>query len=183
MFEAVLNYLSQRSQFTKVTPLPPSVTRTQAVELLHNHAEIIQLNPLIIDFKSIPKPDEGPDDESHYTWYELTDKITYLPGYARNVTYRGAFLDTPEGVNTHVYAPAGLEIRERWYICDSSQVRSSSCSNSVASENTDETSVHGNGGLVLCEDIDMTCNVLLVAFVKKQLMASHAVLTERLLSK
>ncbi|KAG8623190.1 hypothetical protein KVT40_008166 [Elsinoe batatas] len=178
--ETVTSYLSQRSQFTKITPLPPTLSRTAAVDLLHNHAEIIRLNPLIVDFKRIPKPERAPDDEAHYTWYEMTDKITYLPGLTRNVTYTGAFLDMPEGVKTHVYAPAGLEIRERWSVCDGSEaVRKDDSGNAGRSDS--QSSAHGHSGLILCEDIDMTCNILLAAFVKKQLHAAHAVLTRRLM--
>ncbi|KAF4549032.1 Hypothetical protein D9617_24g017460 [Elsinoe fawcettii] len=176
------SYLSRRSQFTKTTPLPPTLSRADAVKLLHNHAEIIRLNPLVIDFKQISKPDEAPDDESHYIWYELTDKITYLPGFTRNVTYRGAFLDTPEGVNTHVYAPAGLEIRERWSVCDGSEAATKS-DTITPDRNGSDASEHGHSGLVLCEDVDMTCNILLAAFIKKQLSASHAVLTKRLMGE
>ncbi|PSK56796.1 hypothetical protein B9Z65_6420 [Elsinoe australis] len=175
MFGFITNSLSSRDQFTKETPLPSSISRKQAVGLLHNHAEIIRLNPLVVDFHPTSKPAEAPEDESHWTWYEITDKITYLPGVAQNVTYRGAFLDTPDGLHTHVYAPAGLEIRERWSVRDGSEASTSAGCGAADNPFQDNT------GLVLCEDIDMTCNILLMAFVKKQLEGSHGVLTKRLL--
>ncbi|KAF2157840.1 hypothetical protein K461DRAFT_290114 [Myriangium duriaei CBS 260.36] len=152
--------LWKQSQFSHSTPLPPHITQESAIKLLHNHDELIRLNPLIVDYKPAQMPYHAPTDESHYTWYELTDRITYFPGLSRNVTYHAGFLDMPEGLQTHVFAPAGLEIRENWYISGPTEQ---------------------SGGLTLCEDVDMNCNILLTSFVKKNLNASHATLTRRLL--
>lgn len=104
-------------------------------------------------------PDQAPEAESDFLWYELTDRITYFPGITRNVKYHAGFQDLPDGLRTHVFAPAGLEIRETWTI----------------------RHVIGNYGLTLCEDVDMSCNILLTAFVKKNLDSSHATLTAKLI--
>ncbi|GAM86550.1 hypothetical protein ANO11243_045640 [Dothideomycetidae sp. 11243] len=157
--------LWKNTRFSLHTPLPPHISRAAAVQLLHKHEELLRLNPLIVDIKRSQRPDRAPEDESHYTWYELTDHITYFPGLSYDVPYHGGFLDTPDGLKTHVYAPAGLEIRERWSIARAD----------------DESGLADGQSLVLIEDVDMSCNIFLTYFVRKNIEASHATLTRRLL--
>lgn len=100
--------MSKRTVFTTVTPLPAGVTREIVVDFLGDHEEMIDLNPLVKERHPIPVPPHAEPDEYDCLWYSLTDKISYLPGVAGDVTYTCAFNDLPTGIQTHCYAPAGL---------------------------------------------------------------------------
>lgn len=169
--------LSKRSIYTNITPLPPSISRHTALQVLHNHAEMIGLNPLVIRHTSTTPHPQAPKDELESTWYELTDKIDYLSGgfVTSHVSYKACFHDLPRGLQTHVYAPAGLEIKGKW-----------SVGGNEPGEPREPLEI-GLGapreGLYLREDVDMRCNVLLTGFVKKNLKRSHGTLVERLVLK
>lgn len=134
---------------------------------------MIDLNPLVIERKRQDKapPFAGPE-EYHATWYQITDNIKGLPG---TTTYHGCFHDLADGLQTHVYAPAGLDIRGRWQLAGT-----------LPGEPTQTVELGLNipkQGLYLREDVDMKCNFLLTAFVRKTLKKSHAMLVARLLEK
>ena len=166
--------MSKRVTFTTITPLPPSVSRAAAVAFVHDHLEMIDLNPLITDRHAISPPAHALPEETRCAWYSLTDRIAYLPGglAASNVSYTAAFHDLPEGLQTHCYAPMGLETRSRW-----------SVAGSLPGEPRQPVEL-GIGapatGLYLREDVDLRCNILLAGFVKKTMKKSHVVLVERL---
>ncbi|CAM1511633.1 Fc.00g091460.m01.CDS01 [Cosmosporella sp. VM-42] len=167
----------KRTTFTTITPLPSTISRQVAIDFLHDHLEMIDLNPLIIERHSIPPPPHALSEEHRCTWYSLTDKISYLPGgvMSGQVSYTCAFHDLPEGLQTHCYAPMGLEIRDRW-----------SVGGSLPGEPKEPVEL-GLGapqsGLYLREDVDMRCNVLMAGFVKKTLKKSHGSLVDRLATK
>jgi len=79
------------------------------------------------------------------------------------------------GLQTHCFAPAGLDIKGKWTV-----------GGSEAGE-PNEPSELGLGlpkrGLWLREDVDMRCNILMIGFVKKTLKKSHATLVARLVQK
>ena len=100
--------MSKRSVFTTITPLPAGVTRKIVLDFLHDHEEMIDLNPLVKERHPIATPPHAPADELDCRWYSLTDKISYLPGVAGDVTYTCAFHDLANGIQTHCFAPAGL---------------------------------------------------------------------------
>lgn len=52
--------MGKRVQYTKITPLPSHVPRQLAIELLHNHEEVIKLNPLVTGVKKIDAPRDAP---------------------------------------------------------------------------------------------------------------------------
>ncbi|CAG9936922.1 unnamed protein product, partial [Clonostachys rosea f. rosea IK726] len=70
----------KRTTFTNISPLPASVSRETALDFLHNHLEMIDLNPLVIERHAIPAPDHAEPDEHSCAWYSITDKISYIPG-------------------------------------------------------------------------------------------------------
>ena len=170
--------MSKRSLYTIVTPLPATVSRDTAVSVLHNHTEMIELNPLVVRHATCKAPPNAPADEFHCTWYELTDKVTYLPGIKGHVSYKACFHDLPRGIQTHVYAPAGLEIKEKWSIGGNEPHEE---------REIIEIGMAGLGvprsGLYLREDVDMKCNIFLTNFVKKTLRRAHQVLVDRLVVK
>ena len=139
---------------------------------------MIELNPLVIEHHPIKTPRDAPADEFlDCVWQELTDKIHYLPGgiMKGKVSYKACFHDLPMGLQTHIYAPTGLHIREKWSIGGSlpgepPQPRELGLDLPVS-------------GLYLREDCDMRCNRFLASFVRKNLDAAHKTLVERILKK
>lgn len=170
--------MSKRSVFTSVTPLPHYITRETVIETLHQHAEMIELNPLVIKHERCKPPPNAPADEFHCIWYELTDKIHYLPGgiISGNVSYKACFHDLPRGLQTHVYAPTGLDIKEKWSVGGNMPGEPREPLELGLTDAPPE-------GLYLREDVDMRCNILTTSFVKKTLKKAHSVLVERLIVK
>ncbi|KAL1964853.1 hypothetical protein VTN77DRAFT_6355 [Rasamsonia byssochlamydoides] len=171
----------KRSIFTHITPLPPYVPRDAVVEILHNHSEMIELNPLVTGHRRCEHaPAVAQPDEVDAAWYEITDKISYLPGglLSGKVSYYGCFHDLPRGLQTHIHAPAGLEIRGKWRVCGN-----------MPGEPRDPVELGmeklriPREGLYLREDVDLRCSLVLLGIVKKNIKKSHAGLVERLLAK
>lgn len=170
--------MSKRSVFTTVTPLPPYITRDTVIETLHNHSEMIELNPLVIKHGRCKPPPIATADEFHCIWYELTDRISYLPGgmVTGKVNYKACFYDLPRGLQTHVYAPTGLDIKDKWSICGN-----------MPGEPREPVELGLTNapreGLYLREDVDMRCNIVMTSFVKRTLKRAHQVLVDRLVVK
>ncbi|KAI1334034.1 hypothetical protein F5Y15DRAFT_318466 [Xylariaceae sp. FL0016] len=169
--------MSKRTTFTTISPLPPGIPRNVVLNFLHNHEEMIDLNPLIIERHPIPAPPHAPAEEQRCIWWSMTDKISYLPGgvVSSDITYTAAFNDLPTGIQTHVYAPMGTDIRERWSLCGN-----------LPGEPLEPVEL-GLGaprqGLYLREDVELRCNFVMSTFVKKTLKKAHGALVERLCQK
>ncbi|KAK1759424.1 hypothetical protein QBC47DRAFT_420387 [Echria macrotheca] len=167
--------MSVRTVFTTISPLPANISREIVLDFLHDHQEMIDLNPLVKERHPIPAPPHAPPDEVQCVWYSLTDKISYLPGITGDVTYTCAFNDLSNGLQTHCFAPAGLTIRDKWTL----QGR--------LPDEPPQPIELGLGapevGLYIREDVDMRCNMFLSTFVKRTLKRSHATLIERLKTK
>lgn len=169
--------MSKRSVFTTVTPLPPIISRETVLSTLHDHLEMIDLNPLIEERHPIKPPNNATAEEYHCQWYSLTDRVQYLPGglMSGKVTYQACFHDLATGLQTHCYAPMGLNIRGKWTL-----------GGSLPGEPVAPVEL-GVGvplqGLYLREDVDMKCNMMMTGFVKKTLKKAHASLVDRLVVK
>ncbi|KAI0204792.1 hypothetical protein F4808DRAFT_311010 [Astrocystis sublimbata] len=169
--------MSKKTTFTTISPLPAGIPREVVIEFLHNHQEMIDLNPLIVERHPIPPPDHASAEEARCVWWSMTDKISYLPGglASGEVEYTAAFNDLPNGIQTHVYAPLGLDIRERW-----------SLGGTLPGEPLEPVEI-GLGaprqGLYLREDVELRCNFVMASFVKKTLKKAHGTLVERLCFK
>ncbi|RMD43941.1 hypothetical protein DV735_g1219, partial [Chaetothyriales sp. CBS 134920] len=160
--------MPKRTLFTNITPLPPEVSREVAVAMLHNHDEMIELNPLVIEHHPIKTPRDAPADEFlDCVWQQLTDSIHYLPGgiVKGKVSYQACFHNLPRGLQTHIYAPMGLDIREKWSICGS-----------LPGEPPEARELGVKvpaSGLYLREDGEMRCSRFLTSFVHKNLNNAH----------
>lgn len=147
------------------------------METLHSHTEMIDLNPLVEERHPIKPPPEATAEEYHCVWYSLTDRVSYLPGglMTGKVSYNACFHDLKAGLQTHVYAPMGLNIKGKWTL-----------GGSLPGEPVAPVEL-GLGapisGLYLREDVDMKCNIMMTSFVKKTLKKAHAHLVDRLLVK
>lgn len=167
--------MSKRTVYTNITPLPSQVTRQIALDELHDHAVMIKLNPLVIGFERTTPHKEAPADEYHCIWYEITDRVSYLPGIKGQVKYKACFFDRPIGLQTHCYAPTGLDIKAKW-----------SVGGNMPGEPREPRELGVDtprDGLYLREEVDMRCNIMMTGFVKKNLKNAHKVLVDRLLKK
>ena len=170
--------MSKRSILTHITPLPAEIGRETAVDFLHNHKEMIEMNPLVIRHVSSTAPSNATQDEAqNMTWYEITDEIQYIPGTAvkGEASYRAGFWDLPRGLQTHVFAPGGVDIQGKW-----------SVGGNMPHEQPEPVELGVNKpreGLYIREDVDLKCNVLLANFVKRNLKKSHGTVIERLVKK
>jgi hypothetical protein len=169
--------MSKRSVFTTISPLPAGIPRDVVLDFLHNHLEMIDLNPLVKERHPIKPPPNAPDDELKCIWYSLTDRITYLPGglASGDISYTCAFHDLPDGIQTHCRAPLNVDIRDKWTLCGT-----------LPGEPAEPVEL-GIGapatGLYIREDVDLRCNILMTGFVKKNLKKSHATLVDHLVEK
>ncbi|PTB42956.1 hypothetical protein M441DRAFT_106843, partial [Trichoderma asperellum CBS 433.97] len=169
--------MSKRTVFTSITPLPPGISRQAAIDFLHNHRDMIDLNPLVTDRHIIPPPPHALPEEHACTWYSITDKISYLPGglVTGAVSYTAAFHDLPTGLQTHCHAPMGVDLREKW-----------SVAGSEPGEDPEPMEL-GLGaprtGLYIREDVIITCNMVMAGFIKKTIKKAHGVLIEAIASK
>ena len=170
--------MPKRSIITNITPLPPSIPRDIAVAHLHDHTAMIELNPLVIRHVLTDPPSSAAKDEAEAaTWYEITDTINYLPGgvIKGQVSYKACFYNLPCGLQTHVFAPGGVDIRSKWSICGTMPGEP---------KEPQELGLEApREGLYIKEEIDLRCNFFLSAFVKRNLKKSHEVVAERIISK
>ena len=109
-----------KTQYTTYTPLPSGVPRLLAIDMLHSHGEIIELNPLVLEHHPVKAPKNAAPDEFFAVWHEITERIQYVPGMGKmgsgKISFKGVFHDMPWGLQTHIYAPAGVEMRNKYQI-------------------------------------------------------------------
>ena len=169
--------MPKRTVYTSITPLPKGITRESVLATLYDHLEMIDLQPNVEERHPIKSPSSATAEEYHCQWYSLTDKVQYLPGglYTGKVSYNVCFHNLPLGMQAHVYAPLGLDIRNKWTL-----------GGSLPGEPKEPVEI-GLGmpkdGLWLREDVDMRCNILLTSFVRKNLKRAHETLVARLVEK
>lgn len=138
---------------------------------------MIDLNPSHEAREPIKPPPEATPEEYHCKWYQITDKVSYLPAgmVTGKVHFKACFHDLPQGLQTHVYAPMGLDIKEKWTL-----------GGNLPGEPVQPVEI-GVGapisGLYLREDVEMKCNFLMTKFVKKTLKDALATLVARLVVK
>lgn len=171
--------MRKKTTYTNITPIPSFIPRQLAIDILHSHGEVIGLNPLVTGFEPVKAPRDAPSDEFYATWYEIAQRIQYIPGIGKlgsgAIKFKGCFHDMPNGLNTHIYAPAGVDMRNKWQICGNQPGEPV------------ETRELGLGappeGLYLREDIEIKCNMTMAGFVKKENKAASKVFVERLIKK
>ncbi|KAF2118992.1 hypothetical protein BDV96DRAFT_487359, partial [Lophiotrema nucula] len=169
--------MSKTSVFTTITPLPAGITRQSVLDTYRNHIEMIELNPLVIERFKCKAPSYALAEEFYSTWYTIKDKVSYLPGglASGSVSYHACFHDLPDGLQTHVYAPLGLEIRAKWSV--------GGCLPGEPKQPTELGLGIPKEGLYVREDVRMKCNIMMISFVKKTFKESHSKLVDRLVEK
>ncbi|KAH7139555.1 hypothetical protein B0J11DRAFT_46742 [Dendryphion nanum] len=171
--------MRKKVSYTNVTRIPSQIPRQLAIDILHSHGEIIGLSPLVTGFEAIKAPRDAPSDEFYSTWYEIAEKIQFVPGIGKlgsgNIKFKGVFHDMPWGLQTHIYAPANVDMRNKWQICGN-QPNEPAVTRELGIDAPSE-------GLYLREDIEIKCNITMVSFVKKETKAASKILVDRLIKK
>ena len=67
-------------------------TRQLALDMLHSHSEVIQLNPLVTGVKAINAPRDAARDEFFSQWYEISEIITWGPGLKKRINFTSGTL-------------------------------------------------------------------------------------------
>ncbi|PQE22702.1 Nacht and wd40 domain protein [Rutstroemia sp. NJR-2017a BVV2] len=163
--------------FTTITPLPSNISRETVLSTLHDHLEMIDLNPSHTSRVPSKPPPTATPEEYHCQWYTITDTVSYLPAnlITGTVSFSACFHDLANGLQTHCYAPMGLDIKEKWTI-----------GGNAPGEPIAPREIGINApveGLYLREDVTMKCNFLLTKFVRKTLQESLKALVARLVVK
>ncbi|KAK9797670.1 hypothetical protein SCARD494_03499 [Seiridium cardinale] len=175
--------LRKKEIYTVITPIPGFIPRQLAIDILHSHGEVITLNPLVLSHKPIPAPRSAPSDEFYSTWYEITERVQFIPGIGKLgsgvINFNGCFHDLPWGLQTHIYAPANVDLRNKYRVGGNQP--------GVEPPEQQEIGLGKLGvpkdGLYLREDIEIRCNFTMVSFVKSQLKAASKEMVERIIKK
>lgn len=173
----------KKDTFTVITPIPGFIPRQLAIDILHSHSEVITLNPLVLEHKPIKAPNNAETDEYYSTWYEITERVTFIPGIGKMgasiIRFNGCFHDTPWGLQTHIYAPMNVDLRNTYRISGNQP--------GFEPPEAPEIGLKGLGapsdGLYLREDIEIKCNVTVMSFVKSELKKAGKEMVGRIIKK
>lgn len=175
--------LRKKEVFTTITPIPGFIPRQLAIDILHSHSEVITLNPLVLGHNAIPAPRNAASDEFYSTWYEIIERIQYIPGMGKlgsgKISFNGCFHDMPWGLQTHIYAPMNVDLRNTYRIAGNQP--------GVELPEPLEIGLADLGvpsdGLYLREDIEIRCNIAVVGFVKSELKKASKEMVRRIIKK
>ncbi|KAK3933835.1 hypothetical protein QBC46DRAFT_401118 [Diplogelasinospora grovesii] len=175
--------LRRKESFTVITPIPGFIPRQLAIDILHSHSEVITLNPLVLEHKPIAAPQNAETDEYYSTWYEITERIQYVPGLGKMgsgiIKFNGCFHDMPWGLQTHIYAPMNVDLRNTYRIAGNQP--------GIEPPETPEIGMKSLGvpadGLYLREDIEIKANITVIKFVKSELQKAGKEMVGRIIKK
>lgn len=162
--------------YTVISPLDHKIPRQLALDLLHSHEEIIRLNPLVTDVGKIETPQNAATDEFFAQWYEITEKITFIPGVSKMIKFKGCWYDQAWGVQTHSLMGSLFDLWCTYRI-----------GGNQPGEPREEKELGVNkplDGLYLREDIRIELHIPIPAsFVKKEMQKSSATMIARMKRK
>ena len=168
-----------KTLFTTIDPIPSHIPRQLAIELLQSHGELITLNPLVLEYHPIKAPRDAPNDEFYSTWYEIQQRIQFVPGMGKmgssKISFRGCFHDMPWGVQTHMYVPFGIDLRHKYQI-----------KGNQPGEPPEPKELGSNApaeGLYLRTDTQIKANMTMMSFVKKEQKAASKTMVDRMIKK
>ena len=175
--------LRSKKNITICRPIPAFIPRQLALGVLHDHAEVITLNPLVLSHQRIKPPVDAPADEAESIWYEITERIQFIPGLgkagASTIQFNGVFHDVPWGLQTHIYAPMSIDMRAQYRIAGSQAGIEKSAPRELGLENIGAP----KEGLYLRADIEFKCNVALASFVAKTSTGAIGEMVSRMVKK
>ncbi|KAI0977547.1 hypothetical protein F4678DRAFT_477571 [Xylaria arbuscula] len=173
----------KKVRYTIITPIPTFVPGRLAVEILHTHEEVISLNPLVLEYKKVKAPRFVATDEYFSTWYEIKQSVQYVPGLGKlgsgDVVFQGCFHDLSWGLQTHIYAPFNVELRNRYCIAGNQP--------GIRPSEWQEIGLAALGapkeGFYLREDIEIQCNLAMIGHIKAQMKAASKKMVERIIKR
>ena len=134
------------------------------------------MNPLVTGVKPVEAPRTAAADEYFSNWYEITEIITWGFGLKKKISFKGCFHDQPWGMQSHVFAPMGTEMRNSYRI-GGNQPGEPRESRELGVDTPLD-------GLYLREDININCAVPLTSgFVKKEMKDASKVMIDRMRRK
>ncbi|KAK8044455.1 hypothetical protein PG993_004479 [Apiospora rasikravindrae] len=181
--------LKKKEVFTIITPIPGFIPRALAIDILHAHKDKFgfprRRARKLSNMRLFTAPRDAPADEYYSTWYEITERIQYIPGLGRlgsgTISFNGCFHDMPWGLQSHIYvgSPANVDLRNKYRIAGNQP--------GVEPPEPQEMGLASLGapkdGLYLHEDIEIRCNFAMVSFVKAQLKAASKEMVNRFIKK
>ncbi|KAF4984083.1 hypothetical protein FDECE_17160 [Fusarium decemcellulare] len=175
--------LRKKETLTIITPIPGFIPRQLALDILHSHSEVITLNPLVIGHKPISAPRNAAADEFYSTWYEITERIQYIPGMGKigsgKLTFNGCFHNMPWGLQTHIYIPLGVDMRNRYRVQGNQP--------GIEPPEQPELGLEELGapkeGLYLRTDVELKCNITMMGFVKSESRKASVEMVNRMVKK
>jgi hypothetical protein len=168
--------MGKQVSYTVITVLDPKIPRQLAIDLLHSHEEVIRLNPLVTDVRTIETPQNASTDEFFAQWYEITERITFLPGFKKTLKFKVCWYDQPWGVQTHSLMGALFDLRCSYKIGGNQPGEPREPAELGVNKPTD--------GLYLREDINIELFIPGTAgFVKKEMQNSSATMISRMKRK
>lgn len=175
--------LSKKDTHIVVTPIPGFIPRQLALDILHSHGEIITLNPLVLSHRPITAPRNASPDEFYSTWYEITERIQYVPGMGKigsgQIQFNGCFHNMPWGLQTHIYAPMGIDLRHRYRIAGNQPGIEPPEPHELGNEKLGVP----KEGLYLRTESEIKCNIAMMSFVKGQLKQANKLMVDRIIKK
>lgn len=168
--------MGKQVSYTVVTALDANIPRQLALDLLHSHEEVISLNPLVTDVRKIETPQTAAADEYFAQWYEITEKITFLPGFKKTIKFKGCWYDQPWGVQTHSVMGSLFDLRCTYKIGGNQPGEPREIPELGVNKPAD--------GLYLREDIQIDLHIPAPAsFVKKEMQNASATMIARMKRK
>ncbi|KAK7972436.1 hypothetical protein PG988_006570 [Apiospora saccharicola] len=157
----------------KITPIPDFIPR------------VIEVNPLVTSYQPTKSPRDAPFEEYYLAWYEITQRIQYIPGLGNlgsgTITFKGCFHDLPWGLQTHIYvgSPVNIDLRNTYRIAGNQP--------GVEPPEPREMGLAALGaprdGLYLREDIEIRCSFAMASFVQAQLKKATTEMVNRIIKK
>lgn len=173
----------KKETFSVLTPIPGDIPRQLAIDILHAHDEVITLNPLVVHHRPIPAPRTATADEYYNTWYEIEERIQYMPWVGKvgsgKISLIGCFHNMPWGLQTHIYAPMKIDLRNEYRVTGNQMGEEPAETRDTV---LDSLSAPADG-LYLREDIEIQCSIAVVSFVKAQLKAASEEMAQRIVRR
>ncbi|KAK6442201.1 hypothetical protein LTR95_001576 [Oleoguttula sp. CCFEE 5521] len=172
-----------KPSLTLCVPIPAFIPRPLALQVLHNHSEIITLNSLVVDHRPTAAPPNVPYDEQNAVWYDITERIQLIPGIGKMgsslINLPGCFPNMPWGLQTHIHAPMGIDLKVAYKIAGEQY--------GMENREPRELGLAALGapaeGLYLRADVEVKCSMALSGFVKSQTQTALVEMVERIVKK
>ncbi|RDW60536.1 hypothetical protein BP6252_11919 [Coleophoma cylindrospora] len=165
-------------------PIPSTLTPTDIIAALHNHTNLVTLQPLVVSYDEVTSTHEYEPDpyfdpsSSPIRAYEIVESVIVIPGVGNWGRYPVKvicqFQNTEDGVKSRAVASAGVVLRATYHVHRSP---SSSDDNEIRGylDNASEWT--------LTEEATVECSNWLMPFVKQSMEGAHKDICQHLLNK